>query len=113
MRLPGRDRHTSNSHMAHHRASMLLRGSAARWVGTPPRSAGMVDSECARRWSGHLRTGRPRRLVPPETRDDLHDGRSSGVARGGVEPPTFRFSVGRSYQLSYLARAGLVLLRVL
>src|SRR4051812_6559363 len=23
------------------------------------------------------------------------------VARGGVEPPTFRFSVGRSYQLSY------------
>ncbi len=29
------------------------------------------------------------------------------VARGGVEPPTFRFSVGRSYQLSYLAVAGL------
>ena len=28
---------------------------------------------------------------------------SLGVARGGVEPPTFRFSVGRSYQLSYLA----------
>ncbi len=27
------------------------------------------------------------------------------VARGGVEPPTSRFSVGRSYQLSYLARA--------
>src|SRR5918993_3542743 len=27
------------------------------------------------------------------------------VARGGVEPPTFRFSVGRSYQLSYLAAA--------
>jgi hypothetical protein len=27
------------------------------------------------------------------------------VARGGVEPPTFRFSVGRSYQLSYLAVA--------
>ena len=27
------------------------------------------------------------------------------VARGGVEPPTFRFSVGRSYQLSYLALA--------
>ena len=26
------------------------------------------------------------------------------MARGGVEPPTFRFSVGRSYQLSYLAR---------
>ena len=28
------------------------------------------------------------------------------VARGGVEPPTFRFSVGRSYQLSYLAIAS-------
>jgi hypothetical protein len=25
------------------------------------------------------------------------------VARGGVEPPTYRFSGGRSYQLSYLA----------
>ena len=31
---------------------------------------------------------------------------SMEVARGGVEPPTFRFSVGRSYQLSYLARLG-------
>ena len=28
------------------------------------------------------------------------------VARGGVEPPTFRFSVGRSYQLSYLANSA-------
>ena len=28
------------------------------------------------------------------------------VARDGVEPSTFRFSVGRSYQLSYLAVAG-------
>jgi hypothetical protein len=27
----------------------------------------------------------------------------NGVARGGVEPPTYRFSGGRSYQLSYLA----------
>src|SRR5262249_36974923 len=34
------------------------------------------------------------------------EGRSSEVARGGVEPPTFRFSVGRSYQLSYLAGLG-------
>src|SRR5436189_2043825 len=32
------------------------------------------------------------------------------VARGGVEPPTFRFSGGRSYQLSYLARRCLAVL---
>ena len=25
------------------------------------------------------------------------------MARGGIEPPTYRFSGGRSYQLSYLA----------
>ena len=31
---------------------------------------------------------------------------AAGVARGGVEPPTFRFSGGRSYQLSYLAAPG-------
>ena len=31
---------------------------------------------------------------------------SQGVVRGGVEPPTFRFSGGRSYQLSYLTLAG-------
>jgi hypothetical protein len=29
------------------------------------------------------------------------------VVRGGVEPPTFRFSGGRSYRLSYLTAAGL------
>ena len=27
------------------------------------------------------------------------------VVRGGVEPPTFRFSGGRSYRLSYLTSA--------
>ncbi len=37
----------------------------------------------------------------PQTRES--DLRLHVVARGGVEPPTFRFSVGRSYQLSYLA----------
>ena len=30
-------------------------------------------------------------------------GWSEAVARDGIEPSTFRFSVGRSYQLSYLA----------
>src|SRR5258706_10085864 len=31
---------------------------------------------------------------------------SEVVVRGGVEPPTFRFSGGRSYQLSYLTSTG-------
>src|SRR5215203_4619800 len=35
------------------------------------------------------------------------------VARGGVEPPTFRFSGGRSYQLSYLALVPMPTPRVL
>ena len=35
----------------------------------------------------------------PERCSDL---RLSAVGRGGVEPPTFHFSGGRSYQLSYL-----------
>jgi hypothetical protein len=30
------------------------------------------------------------------------------VVRGGVEPPTFRFSGGRSYQLSYLTEPAAV-----
>ena len=30
------------------------------------------------------------------------EGCSEEVGRGGVEPPTFRFSGGRSYRLSYL-----------
>ncbi len=39
---------------------------------------------------------------------EIIDGQCSGwlgvVGRGGVEPPTFRFSGGRSYRLSYLPR---------
>ena len=41
-----------------------------------------------------------------EMTNDQADGLVIVVARGGVEPPTFRFSVGRSYQLSYLAGLG-------
>ena len=45
--------------------------------------------------------GRTRR--EPLTREVPGQGLCDAVARGGVEPPTYRFSVGRSYQLSYLA----------
>src|SRR5206468_3343482 len=33
------------------------------------------------------------------------------VGRGGVEPPTFRFSGGRSYRLSYLPRCSATVYR--
>ncbi len=42
----------------------------------------------------------PDNATAPPRDASRQDGR---VARGGVEPPTFRFSGGRSYQLSYLA----------
>jgi hypothetical protein len=45
------------------------------------------------------------RLAECRLHDLRHTCRWEWVARGGVEPPTFRFSVGRSYQLSYLALA--------
>jgi hypothetical protein len=44
------------------------------------------------------RCGQPRGLVTWPGRFCW----SEVVGRGGVEPPTFRFSGGRSYQLSYL-----------
>ncbi len=37
-----------------------------------------------------------------------HRRSSEVVVRGGVEPPTFRFSGGRSYQLSYLTAAAAI-----
>lgn len=49
------------------------------------------------------------RQGPPELDNELerHENAylpaTSPVARGGIEPPTFRFSGGRSYRLSYLA----------
>src|ERR1700760_4927719 len=43
----------------------------------------------------HDRQGDSRTVCPGSSAARL-------VVRGGVEPPTFRFSGGRSYQLSYL-----------
>ena len=37
---------------------------------------------------------------------DVSTGQRRNVVRGGVEPPTFRFSGGRSYRLSYLTLAA-------
>jgi hypothetical protein len=41
----------------------------------------------------------------PRSASDVFAGQRRSVVRGGVEPPTFRFSGGRSYQLSYLTLA--------
>jgi hypothetical protein len=43
-----------------------------------------------------------RRPMVPKTTFDLRKRSKLAVGRGGVEPPTSRFSGGRSYQLSYL-----------
>jgi hypothetical protein len=43
------------------------------------------------------------KMDPPDTGERSDQEAANQVARGGVEPPTFRFSGGRSYQLSYLA----------
>jgi hypothetical protein len=50
-----------------------------------------LDERCAHRVTAHL---------VPQGGVSTDQGRC--VVRGGVEPPTFRFSGGRSYQLSYL-----------
>src|SRR5882724_1333836 len=44
--------------------------------------------------------------LPPSGKDRISAAKRGCVARGGVEPPTFRFSGGRSDQLSYLAGGG-------
>jgi hypothetical protein len=52
---------------------------------------------------------RPPNMTPPDKGERSDQKPPNRVARGGVEPPTFRFSGGRSYQLSYLAvRSGSV-----
>src|SRR5919112_3580863 len=81
-----------------------LRGRAPPEPHTAQRSAegrqkGRLTPGCR---SGQQRTSAARpqdRIKEP----DQQLCESGGVARGGVEPPTFRFSGGRSYQLSYLA----------
>ena len=57
---------------------------------------------------GKRAMGVTRREQPRRTRDGVRPGqrRADRVVRGGIEPPTFRFSGGRSYQLSYLTSAG-------
>jgi hypothetical protein len=60
---------------------------------------------------GNHRLGTPHRCRPEtsaRTRYDAdpQDRHPNRVARGGVEPPTYRFSGGRSYQLSYLAKTS-------
>jgi hypothetical protein len=70
-----------------------------------PRSAVQPTGNVERR-TGPTAVNHGKRTLHPrslETHDDLHTRQVIEVARGGVEPPTFRFSVGRSYQLSYLA----------
>jgi hypothetical protein len=56
-------------------------------------------------------TASPRRGLmadlPPLLAPGASDYTAKQVVRGGVEPPTFRFSGGRSYQLSYLTGAVL------
>ena len=43
------------------------------------------------------------RCAAPHSSDPAHRRKSEVlVGRGGIEPPTFRFSGGRSYRLSYL-----------
>ena len=60
----------------------------------------------ARRTAPSTTTGRPAASARQEPSRRGHPGagkRRKAVARAGVEPATFRFSGGRSYQLSYLA----------
>ena len=73
--------------------------------------AASCDNSCDNSWPtggihGHSWSVNGRERGPPERQNRRSTGsdlRFTVVARGGVEPPTFRFSVGRSYQLSYLA----------
>jgi hypothetical protein len=71
-------------------------------------TAGIVGSNVAR-LPGLDRVHRDESLVLAGRRASTACSRRSktyNVVRGGVEPPTFRFSGGRSYQLSYLTVAG-------
>ena len=76
-----------------------------------PRRGTLVDDQPEPRWvATSSRRGGFGGLGPPAStagtgETDRRSVSRGGclVARGGVEPPTYRFSGGRSYQLSYLA----------
>jgi hypothetical protein len=74
--------------------------SAGQWVGRVREGGGAADAQCRvlPTETGSVGTWTVRRTTIGAAFPQVR-----GVARGGVEPPTFRFSVGRSYQLSYLA----------
>jgi hypothetical protein len=83
------------THMTQTNAQTRIRSSptSARHAQNPAKSA--PTSLFFGGWSSHYLDGA---LHPADLRKH-----TNLVARGGVEPPTYRFSGGRSYQLSYLA----------
>lgn len=54
-------------------------------------------------YGSDLDTPGPRKSHGAFEQSESHYEQALTVARGGIEPPTYRFSGGRSYQLSYLA----------
>ena len=78
------------------------------------RGAGVANRPCTRRAPS---AGKPRSMAeingsstdrPRLQKNPLTRPKASGrvVARAGIEPATFRFSGGRSYRLSYLAKGS-------
>ena len=83
----------------HYGARRVLRGRLQR-TDVPRREQCRVRLSAA---VGVMKRGDQGSCTPDETAGQQTHHVPQQVARGGVEPPTFRFSVGRSYQLSYLA----------
>ena len=115
-RLVGRSGHSERrSRQPRTTAGRLPARSAGRFVDRPPEGYGERAAAAAEPEDVRSPEGNFSEIKRPE-KQNVHrafpqvDGAQSpargSVARGGVEPPTFRFSVGRSYQLSYLAAHG-------